>query len=328
MTTMLLDPVDELTRRRLIAGGLATGFLLTGCGTRDPAAPSAPSAGSRSITDDRGEVTLEAVPRRIVTTGEEVTELIVALGLQPVGVGSPRLDAALGGQIFDGYYLTREQLGSPRYVGPDPYNFEAITALTPDLIVHYSDDENVARFERIAPTVVYDVTAPGTWQNALRRLGDGADREQEASAAIDAFDEEHTAAKQALAPVIAEAPRISVIYPNYRGSSDNFVFGEEFALAAVLPALGFDLVGIEQAAVTFPGVGSISLELLGSIDTDTVIALGPVDWTDTPSEPILSSLDAPVLGVVLDANRPSAGPLTSIELLKSYVEVLSTHHGT
>lgn len=100
--------------------------------------------------------------------------------------------------------------------------------------MHFSD-ENVARFERIAPTVVYDVTVPGTWQEALRRLGAGVDREQQASDAIGAFDEELQAAKQTLAPVIAAAPRISVIYSNYRGSGDNFVFGEEFALAAVYP---------------------------------------------------------------------------------------------
>lgn len=320
MSLALLDrPVitDDATRRRFLAG-LAGAGLLTACAAPAPAAPAAPAA---TLTDDRGELVLPRVPERIVTTSEEATELVVALGLRPVGVGSGRVEAG-----FAGYYLTPDRLGTPEFVGLDPYNLEAITALGPDLIVHYVDDQDVATFERIAPTAVYDVTVPGAWTEALRRLGTGAGREREASAVIDGYAGGLRAARERLAPVVAAAPRVAVMYPNYGGGADTYVFGAEFALAAVLPELGFTLTGIGQSAAAAPGVGTISLERLGDIEADTLLALGPVDWRETPSAVILSTLDVPVLGVVLDPTRPSAGPLTSPALLDGYVAALAAQY--
>lgn len=105
------------------------------------------------------------------------------------------------------------------------------------------------------------------------------------------------------------------------------MFGAEFALAAALPDLGFTLSGLEQAASLSPGVGTISAELLGTIEADTVLALGPADWRETPSAVVLSALSSPVLWVPLDLTRPSAGPLTSTDLLREYVEVLGARYG-
>lgn len=280
-----------------------------------------------SIADDRGDVALDSVPSRIVTTGEEATELVVALGIKPVGVGSSRVDATKANPL-EGYYLEPGQLGTPAYIGPDPFNFEAVAALEPDLIVHYFDDANVATFEDIAPTVVFDVQAPGTWQEAVRRLGRGLGREQKAAASIAAFDEALTDAQGKLAEVVSQAPRITVTYPNYRGGSDNYLFDADFALAEVFVKLGFELVGIEKAAPVFPGVGTISTELYGTIETDTVVAIGPVDWTTTPSGPFLATVDAPVLGVIIDENWPAAGPLTSVTVLERYVAALTAEYAS
>lgn len=77
---------DDATRRQLIAG-LAAAGLMTACSSP---APAAPEQAAVSLTDDRGEVRLPRVPERIVTTSEEATELVVALGLRPVGLGSGR----------------------------------------------------------------------------------------------------------------------------------------------------------------------------------------------------------------------------------------------
>lgn len=272
---------------------------------------------------------LDGVPERIVTTLEESTELVVALGLKPVGVGSSRVDQTRGDRIFDGYYLTPEQIGSPTYVGPDPFNLEAITAHDPDLIVHgYVDDVSLPALEKIAPTALYDVTTSNGWQQALRRLAAGLGREQQATAAIDAYASEVRRARETLAPIVAAAPRITVIYPNYRGGGDTLLFGREFAFAAVFPELGFDLVGIEKAAPLGPGYGNISLELIADIDTDTFIATGPTEWAATASAPILSTLDVPVLSVIIRPDWPSTGPLTSGIRLRRIVEALQKRTGS
>jgi ABC-type Fe3+-hydroxamate transport system substrate-binding protein len=317
------ETTDEATRRQFLAGLVALG-LLTACGGSDDDRRGDDASPALSIDDDRGQVAVPGGPTRFVTTGEESTELLVALGFTVVGVGSSRVDATRGDRSLDGYYLGPDRIGSPTFVGPGPFNYEAITALNPDLIVHYAADDDVATFEQIAPTLVYDVTVPGMWQEALLRLGRGLDREQQATNVIEAYSTEIKQAKARLAPVAAKAPRITVLYPNYRGGGDNFVFDAQFALAEVFVQLGFDLVGIEKAAEAFPGVGSISLERLGDIETDTFVALGPVDWRQTPAGPILSNLDVPVLAVLLDETRPSTGPLTSPDLLRTYAEALAT----
>ncbi len=333
-TTLLDQPIDlyhgitdEATRRQVLLG-LGTIGLLTACGNREINETAPPVADVRSLIDDRGEVQLDGVPERIVTTLEESTELAVALGIKPVGVGSSRVDQTRGDRIFEGYYLTPEQIGTPTYVGPDPFNLEAISALDPDLIVHgYVDDVSLPALEKIAPTAVYVVTGPNGWQQALRRLAAGLGREQQATAAIDGYAGEVQRARETLAPIVAAAPRITVIYPNYRGGGDTLLFNREFALAAVFPELGFDLVGFEKAAPLGPGFGNISLELIADIDTDTFIAVGPTDWTATASAPILSTLDVPVLSVITRTDWPTVGPLTSRVRLGFIVEALQQRTG-
>lgn len=322
MTTPTLPKIDDATRREFLAM-LAAAGLLAGCGTREVNDTAPPVAEERTLMDDRGEVKLDGVPQRIVTLYEESAELVVALGLKPVGLGSSRLDATRGDRVFEGYYLTPEQIGSPMFVGSDPFNLEAITAADPDLILPgFPDDVLVPALEKIAPTALYDTSGPNGWQEALRRLGMGFGREQQAAAAIDAYAGDVARARQTLARIVAAAPRITVIYPNYSGGGDTLVFGREFAFAAVFPELGFDLVGIEKSTSPSEPFGTISLELISDIDTDTIIASGPTDWTETPSASILSTLDVPVLSVLIRSDWPSTGPLTSGIRLRRIVESL------
>ncbi len=321
------DIVDDATRRQFLAGLVALGVLVAcGDGDNDDADGEAPTE-TLSITDDRGAVAVQGRPTRFVATGEESTELLVALGLQLVAVGSSRVDATKGDRSLDGYYLTPAQIGTPTFVGPGPFNYEAITAADPDLIVHGQVDDEVPTLEKIAPTLVYDVTVPGSWQAALLQLGRGLDREPQAKEVLDRFAADIAQAKARLAPVVAKAPRITVIYPNYRGGGDNFVFDATFALAEVFVQLGFTLVGIEKAAEAFPGVGSISTERLADFDTDTIIAIGPVDWRETPAGPVLGTATVPVLAALLDERQSASGPVSTPIYLRSYTEALARHFG-
>lgn len=311
---------DEVNRRSFLAGLGAVG-MLTACGT--DTSGTAPVAGSRVLVDDHGEIRLDAVPQRIVTIYEESTELIVALGLKPVGTGSNRLATTDPARAFDGYYLTPDQIGTPTFVGSGPFNLEAIAALEPDLILPgFPDDALVPALEKIAPVALYDSSVPGGWQQALRRLGAGFGREPQAAAAIDGYAAELVRAREQLAPIVASAPRVTAIYPNYSGGDDTLVFGPGFAFAAVLPELGFDLVGIEKSASPTEPFANISLELIADIDTDTIVAFGPTAWTAIPAASILSTLDVPVVSVLIRPDWPSAGPLTAGVRLGRIVEAL------
>lgn len=311
--------------RRLTLLLVALGLVVAGCAesTAEQEDATSPATGAPvSVDHDLGQVTLDRTPVRVVTTTDETTELVVALGVQPVGVGSTRVDAAAGDDArFADYYLPPEQLGRPAFVGSDP-NLEAIAVLDPDLIVHGSDDEFTPKLTAIAPTLVYDVTAPGAWQEALTQLGRATGRPRQAADVVTSYDEQVATTRERLRPVAEAAPRVTLLYPQYRGGVDNFVFGTEYALASVLPELGFELTGLEQAAPFEPGLGTISAERYGQIPTDTILALGTTDWRQTSSAPVLSVLGVPVLGVRLDEGRPASGPLSAPYYLRAFADAL------
>jgi hypothetical protein len=84
----------------------------SGSGTDGQAAPG----GALEIPHDTGTLTLEGPATRIVTTSDETTELVVALGLQPVGAGSTRVDPLVE-DPFAGYYIDSDRLGDPQFLG-------------------------------------------------------------------------------------------------------------------------------------------------------------------------------------------------------------------
>lgn len=322
----LVEVVDELTRRRFV-GSLAAIGALGGCAQATPAAPGASGA---QLAHDGGEVVLPQVPSRIVTLGEEVTELAVALGVQPVGVGSARVDLTLGDRAFDGYYLTPAQIGKPRFVGAGPFDLEAITAVRPDLIVHCYQDEQIRRLGEIAPTVLYEFYgATGSWQDSLRRLGAGLERSPQAAAAIAAYEGVVASARSRLTDLLSTARRVAVVYPDFRGRGTNYVYAAEHSVSRPVADIGFTVVGIEAAGVTVHAgaAGEISTELLGSLRTDTILTIGPVDWRQTPAAAVLRTVDVPVVWVPTSPAEPTTGPVTALNRANGFVSALLAPRG-
>lgn len=281
------------------------------------------------IEDDLGEVELAEPAQRIVTISDESTELVVALGIQPIGITTTRLDVAGGSSLAEDYYIGPDQLGAPELVGTDAVSLEAVALLEPDLIVATGYEETLAELGEIAPVVAFDVQVPGRWQQALTQLGVATGRSDEATSVIDGYAAQVSEAAAELEAIAAANPGLTVVYPNYRGGEDNFVFDANFAIAAVIPELGFDLVGYEVADPAFPGVGLLATERLADLDgvSETVIALGPTDWQDTSSSVILETLGQPVLSVLLDEGRPSTGPLSAPFYLEGFVSALQAQYG-
>jgi iron complex transport system substrate-binding protein len=317
---------------RSVALVLAALLPVVSCASgNDPSAGATPPAGAGvSFRHDAGETVLPAPAARIVTTADETTELVVALGLQPVGAGSTRVDGTggTGGTApFAGYYLPADRLGNPAFVGGEQPNLEAIAALQPDLVLHGGADDVVDDLARIAPTAVFDVQEPGAWQRALQQLGVATGRTARADEIVAGHRTLLAESRAALAPVAARYPRLSVLYPQYRGGTDNYLFDERFALAAAVPDLGFTLAGSSAAQEQFPGVLQLSTELYPTIEGDAVLALGTVPWRTTAGSDLLEALDAPVVGIQLDPGQPSAGPITSPALVVRYRDALLTQLG-
>ncbi|UVI28422.1 ABC transporter substrate-binding protein [Paenibacillus spongiae] len=113
---------------------------------------AAPSEGEITVTDAQGTVTLPKTPSRIITMDFSFTDMLVTLGVQPVGIAdddSPELFMdSVKSQLTD--YTS---VGS-RY---EP-NIELVSSLKPDLIIaDINKHKNaITQMQAIAPVLVLD----------------------------------------------------------------------------------------------------------------------------------------------------------------------------
>lgn len=113
---------------------------------------SGTAAGSITIQDARGELKLDKIPERIVSMDFSFTDMLVSLGVQPVGIaddGTPEL-------FMDS---VKDQLGQYTSLGSryEP-NIELISSVQPDLIIADINKHSAAlsQLEQIAPVLVLD----------------------------------------------------------------------------------------------------------------------------------------------------------------------------
>ncbi|HEU5109525.1 MAG TPA: ABC transporter substrate-binding protein [Micromonosporaceae bacterium] len=151
-------PFDERKRtvmtRRFVAAALAAGLLLAGCGTTEEPAPAAgdarAAAGPVTFTDSRGKtVTLDAPATTVVGLEWGEVEMLVSLGVQPVGVADVKGYAT---------WNTAAKLDAGvKDVGTrtEP-SVDSIAALQPDLVVMGSDAAATLapQVEKFAPVLV------------------------------------------------------------------------------------------------------------------------------------------------------------------------------
>ena len=164
-------------RSRSVGAFVALLLVLTACaGTADtPAASdgsssvSPPAAFPQAITDDDGEqVTIPAVPQRIVTFAPSMTETLFALGVGDRVVG-------VSGK-YDDYPAAAEdiqEVGGAGDFGVDP-NIEEVVSLQPDLFLTIAGgDQWKQRLRDLdIPVVTLDATDFPDLLDDIRTVGD------------------------------------------------------------------------------------------------------------------------------------------------------------
>jgi iron complex transport system substrate-binding protein len=182
-----------MPRLRTLVPATLAAALLAGCGTTEapataePAASSSSAAGTVTLTDERGDVTLDGPAARVVSLEWGLTENLLSLGVEPVG------QADVAG------YNTWDQVvpldGDVEDVGTrgEP-SLEAIAALEPDLVVTTTDlPENViAQIERSFPVLAVrgsDASDPlGHMRRTVELLGDATGTAETADRLLADFD--------------------------------------------------------------------------------------------------------------------------------------------
>lgn len=139
-------------RRHLPVAALAVAaaIALSGCGTTEAASGETNSGAALTITDARGEkVRLDGPAKKVVGTEWNVVEMLLTLGVEPVGAADVK-----GYSAWD----TAEKLPKGvKDIGTrgEP-SVDTVAALKPDLVVATTDlsDSAIDQLERVAPVLV------------------------------------------------------------------------------------------------------------------------------------------------------------------------------
>jgi iron complex transport system substrate-binding protein len=172
------------------------------CGGSDEEEAPGRSAGAGfpvTIEHKFGSTSVEAPPERVVTVGYTEQDVVLALGVKPVGERE-----FLGGYRYEERPWAQEALGGsePAVVGGEEIDFERVAAARPDLIIGVNSGMTEGDYERlsqIAPTVAQsgefiDFGVP--WREQTLTIGRALGREDEARTLVADVDAQFAQARE------------------------------------------------------------------------------------------------------------------------------------
>lgn len=267
----------------------AAALALAGCSTTttpDASAATAPTSAAadatRVVTTDQGEVTIPADPQRVVVLNSALAGYAFALDV-PVHATIPEVPGPGGGDypaVWAEDATADETIILPW--GEDGFDYEAILALAPDLIIGggqgfpaFQAVEGYERLTQIAPTVLVSNTLL-TWQDQLAFIAedvfDATAAEETLLAAYDARVTEVAAA--------ITLPPLPVSYLVMTRDGTPYSLPETSALPQTLAAVGLTPATVIADNPGFEAWGTgdsfeLSTEQVGQVFTaPTVFAFG------------------------------------------------------
>jgi len=213
---------------------------------------STDAATTRTIETAKGKVTIPANPKRIVSTYYHGT--LIALGLTPVGANK---------EWWMGSPFLKEQEKSISDVGT-PTSLEKVVDLNPDLIViNDFDVEKYEEYSKIAPTIYVPYSAYHNPKEEIQLFGKLLNREKEAQAWLDRYDQTAKQAREQIKNVVKPGQTAALI--NVRSKKIS-VLGENYGRGgyAIYDALQLKPLDIVQKEVidNDAQIKEISLEVL------------------------------------------------------------------
>ncbi|MDQ1082778.1 MULTISPECIES: ABC transporter substrate-binding protein [Microbacterium] len=277
------------TRRRVaLAAAIAAALSLAGCATpagTEPSTSASTAASTATVTIEHayGGTVIPHKPQRIVTLGWMTSDVVAALGTNPVGMEEVWGTDESGYQPWFEEYVTEQYGELPTLIPPteDGPNYEAIMALQPDLILSlYSGitDVEYERLSEIAPTVPY-LERPwdaGTWQDLTRVVGRAMSEDARAEALI--ADTEGQIADLAAAHPEFEGKTFVWGLTLDEGGTDLGVYLSYDPRVRITEALGFvSTSAMDEFASTAEGdnwYSGVSLERLSDVQADLFVGWG------------------------------------------------------
>ncbi|MEM9653653.1 MAG: ABC transporter substrate-binding protein [Actinomycetota bacterium] len=266
-------------------------------GEETPAASTTSAADTgddtRVVETAFGQVEIPVDPQRVIALDEYAAMNIVAVGLEPTAiVGSPFASLVSQDILAD---LGVAVGGQSETSGPGFFNFEAIAAAEPDVIVLTADAAQVPDVEtlmEIAPAVVLPYNAP--WRDVVGDTGEVFGRTDEAEQVIGALQQRI----DEVSDVVADNPlSLSILG---EGFGILFAVGPEGVLSAVVDEVGIDRPAAQAEGEMMPGAEpfiGISPEVIGDHDADIVAVMSGAFYReeallDVPTYQTLPAVEA------------------------------------
>lgn len=199
--------------RSILAACAATAMTLTlaACGDSDDDANASGSSSEVVTVDHRfGSTDVEGVPERVVTIDVQWTDVMLSMGVEPVGYSADAL------MPESGVPWREDERSGEEFLLEDGIPLEEIAALDPDLIVgtfSIADKQTYDQLSNIAPTIAAkSKVAVEPWQDLVTTAGKILD--------------EQSKAKDVIAGVEGEIESVATDLPKMQGKT--------FALAQYL----------------------------------------------------------------------------------------------
>ncbi|WP_030420320.1 ABC transporter substrate-binding protein [Streptomyces sp. NRRL F-5065] len=310
----------------------AAALLLTGCGSGDSGSKdakgsagkeSAASSATRTVKDATGRaVEVPAEPKRIVTLTQEDLDMVLALGVKPVGITN--------GQGLDKppAYLADKVEGVDVVGNLLQPVMDKVVAARPDLILagDMQDEQVLKQLREITPATLVTMAPTDDWKLSFRGIGNAVNKLDRANEVIS----EHEAAAKAAGGKLGANKGAEVSIVRWNPGGPSWMENKQFASGIALE------MGLKRPkAQNKDGnahTPSLSLEKINEIDGDwlflsTLTSDGEKALEDVQSKAAYKELDAVKNDHVVTVDgsvwSTRGGPLAAGVVMDDITEALS-----
>lgn len=290
--------------------------FLEGTGSQEP-----DGVFPRVVTDEVGEVTIEAEPQRIVVIQTGQLDGALNLGVMPVGAARGLSLDVYGDYMLEAFPDLAGQIVEIADVGarqePD---IEAIAQLDPDLIFINAaamEEATYTAMQQIAPVVVTKGTGVN-WKVDFLLMAHALGKAQEAQVLLDQYHADAEAVAERLGDA---APAVSFVHSN---GTRTRVMGISSFAGSIAEDMGLDR---PEAQAFYETSEDISPELLDIADADWIFYSGQGDGISLIEEaPLWPTLEGVAAGqAVFVEYEPfyfNAGPSAARIVLETIAETI------
>lgn len=237
-------------------------FVLAACGNKsEEGASSGEKESSKKETriykDEKGkEIKVPAEPKRVAMMAATYAGNLLDLGITPVAVNEyPKQNKFYGNKLDKAEVVTAD-------------SYEKLLELDPDLIITYSDDKNIKKYEEIAPTVTMTYDKYDYMEQHVE-IGKMVNKEKEAKAWVEEWKKKAAEAREKVKSAIGEDKTFMVMEAF---GKDMYVYGKNWGRGTevIYQALELKAPKKLEEDVFGPGWKAISTEVIPTYAGDYI----------------------------------------------------------